>query len=230
MESDKIRAWSGGLARRGWLATHAESGKVRHDLRVRKHVDHCVVGNLLLHRTHVEPVHVIPELYPVLLHLGSVHQRQQDRALARNHQPRRLHEALPRMEDTVEHALIQQEVTHPLGHNHINLFGDLDVFDLAFDDGDHVRVAVGLDVALGLERDRRGVDRVDLPRSAARREHGEHSSAAPDVEDDGVLEDLRVVEDEVAVRVGPDTVCAMQPTPRQLQPGLETKPSMMTHP
>lgn len=89
----------------------------------------------------------------------------------------------------------QEEVAHPLGHDHVDLLGQVDVLHLALDDAasqlnvsstnileqkdreedsrDDLAQTVVLDVALGLEGDSTGIDGVDLLRARLGREHGE---------------------------------------------------------
>lgn len=67
------------------------------------------------------------------------------------------------IQDSVEHALVQQEVAHPLGDDDVDLIeGQLDLLHLALEQGDLVAHAVGLDNLLGLVDDGGHVDSDDM--------------------------------------------------------------------
>lgn len=64
-----------------------------------------------------------------------------------------------RVQDRVQHGLVQQEVPHPLGDDDVDLGeGDLNLLHLALDQGDLVLQAVDLDDLAGLENDGGHVD------------------------------------------------------------------------
>lgn len=71
--------------------------------------------------------------------------------------------SIARIQDGVQHALIQQEVTHPLGNDDINLVKrQFDLLHLALEQGDLVSHAVHGDDLLGLLDDRGHVDADDV--------------------------------------------------------------------
>lgn len=67
------------------------------------------------------------------------------------------------IQDCVQHALVQQEIAHPLRDDDVDLGeGHLNLLHLALDQGDLVGEAVGLDNLAGLEDDGRHVDANDV--------------------------------------------------------------------
>ena len=75
------------------------------------------------------------------------------------------------IQDCVQHALVQQEVAHPLGYYDVDLVeGQLDLLHLALKQGDLVTHAVALDNLLGLVDDGGHVDTNDVLGACA---HGE---------------------------------------------------------
>jgi hypothetical protein len=78
--------------------------------------------------------------------------------LVRENEAVRGQEFVAGVEDSVEHALIEEEVTHPLGNDDVHL-GEwhLDLLHLSLYQGDLIRHAVDLDNLPGLENDCRHV-------------------------------------------------------------------------
>lgn len=67
------------------------------------------------------------------------------------------------VQDGVEHGLVEQEVTHPLGDDDVDLGeGQLDLLHLSLDQGDLVGQTVLGDNLLGLEDDGRHVNTNDV--------------------------------------------------------------------
>lgn len=90
-----------------------------------------------------------------------------------------------------------------LGDDDVDLLdGQLDLLDLSSDDGNLVSESVRLDVLDRLLGNIRRVNRVHVlgPRTGG--QEREDAGPAADVEDDGVLEEMRVGEDEESVRLG----------------------------
>ena len=75
-----------------------------------------------------------PLLGAMSLDRGQVHV-----CMARVHCTPGLEELVSSHEDRVEHGLAEEEVTHPLADDDVDLFGDLNALDGALDDLNHVR-------------------------------------------------------------------------------------------
>jgi hypothetical protein len=132
-----------------------------------------------------------------------------------------------RVQDGVEHGLVQQEVAHPLGYYYVDLVeGQNNLLHLSLQQGDLVRHAVDFDNLLRLVDDGRHIDTNDVLRTclygepishvsvAARvwfvgggeREHAKDGGTASDVEDDLVLEQVWVLVDGIAVALRADFI------------------------
>lgn len=111
------------------------------------------------------------------------------------------------VQDSVQHALVEKEVSHPLGNDDIDL-GErqLNLLHLALQKGDLVGQAVHLDDLLGLVDDGGHVDTDNVLRASLGGEHAEDGGTAANVEDDLVLEDVGVVVDSIAVALGANLV------------------------
>mmetsp|Transcript_19000 Transcript_19000/g.32707 ORF Transcript_19000/g.32707 Transcript_19000/m.32707 type:complete len:349 (+) Transcript_19000:523-1569(+) len=181
------------------------------------HVEHlenggraqCAVGGVgvdlglgqevALHARHVEAVHLVPEPQRIVLGVGSNGEHEHSREVG-HHGASRGEEAVAGNEDAVEHALVEEEVAHPLGHNHLHVVdGQVDLLDLAADAGDDVLECVEGDHLLRDLDDVAAVHGVHMPRPGPRGEHAEDAGAAADVEDELVAEDGGVVEDVALV-------------------------------
>jgi len=96
----------------------------------------------------------------------------------------------------------RRRTTHLRNDDIDGLDWQLDILDLSSNDGDLVGESVDLDVLDSLLGDIRRVDSVDVLRSSSSSEKGEDSSSTSNVENDSVLEEVRVGEDEESVRLG----------------------------
>ena len=107
----------------------------------------------------------------------------------------------------VHHALVEEEVAHPLGDDNVNL-GErqLDLLHLALQEGDLVRQTVDLNDLPGLDDDGGHVDTDNVLCAGLGGEHAENGGTAADVEDDLVLEEVGVVVDGIAVALGADLI------------------------
>jgi hypothetical protein len=115
--------------------------------------------------------------------------------------------AVTRPQNGVHHALVEEEVAHPLGDDDVNL-GErqLDLLHLALQEGDLVGQTVDLDDLPGLHNDGGHVDTDNVLCAGLGGEHAENGGAAANVEDDLVLEEVGVVVDGVAVALGADLI------------------------
>lgn len=101
---------------------------------------------------------------------------------------------------SVQHALVQQEVSHPLRNDDINLWErKLDLLHLALQQGDLVRHSIGLDDLASLVNDGGHVHTNNVLGAGLDGEHAENGSSASNVENDLVFEQMAVVVDGVAV-------------------------------
>ena len=91
----------------------------------------------LLDTSHIKSIHVVPEVNLILAVLGILDTADEDLSLIGEDETV-LHKPLVSgVEDSVEHRLVEEEVTHPLGDDDVNLVdGEGDVLDLAADEGD----------------------------------------------------------------------------------------------
>ena len=95
---------------------------------------------------------------------------------------------VPGEENGVQHGLVKEAVAHPFADDDVNfLNGELDVFDLAADDGDLVLQSVDVYDLLGVLDDAGHVDSVDVGGAGLGREHGEDACTTADVQHDLVL-------------------------------------------
>jgi hypothetical protein len=115
--------------------------------------------------------------------------------------------AVTRPQNGVHHALVEEEVAHPLGDDDVNL-GErqLDLLHLALQEGDLVGQTVDLDDLPGFDDDGGHVDTDNVLCAGLGGEHAENGGAAANVEDDLVLEEVGVVVDGVAVALGADLI------------------------
>lgn len=140
--------------RGGCTKTHRKRVLVTDDISTVDHINQSIVINLLLHRSHLVAVNIVPELDSVLDERLAGKEGEHDGRLRRDHEPSGLHEALTSVQDRVEHALVKEEVAlrrdnrvssveeredltatyHPLGDDHVDLLWQLDVLDLALHD------------------------------------------------------------------------------------------------
>ena len=107
----------------------------------------------------------------------------------------------------VKHALVEEEVAHPLGDDNVNL-GErqLDLLHLALQESDLVRQTVDLNDLPGLDDDGGHVDTDNVLCAGLGGEHAEDGGTAADIEDDLVLEEVGVVVDGIAVALGADLI------------------------
>ena len=103
---------------------------------------------------HVDAVDVLPELEFLLFVVRVLDAHKVHFGPVGEHEAVRLEPLVPCVEDSVEHAFVEQEVTHPLGDNDVDLVHrQVDLLDLAFDYCDLVREPVVLDYLPRLDRD-----------------------------------------------------------------------------
>ena len=95
----RVRASSISSSLAGRERTHPERNLVRNDFSRSEHVNQSLLVNLLLHRLHLVPIHVVPERDAVVDERRAVEEGEEDRALRRDHEARRLHEPLARVQD-----------------------------------------------------------------------------------------------------------------------------------
>lgn len=111
------------------------------------------------------------------------------------------------VEHGVEHGLVQQEVSHPLGDDDVDL-GErkLNLLHLALDKGDLVGQAVLLHDFPRLEDDGGHINTNDMLGAGLGSKHGKNGGAAAHIENDLVLEQVLVLDDRVHVRFCADFV------------------------
>lgn len=110
-------------------------------------------------------------------------------------------------EDSVQHGLVQQEVTHPLGDDNVNVLNGQDnLLHLSLDQGHNVVELVVLDNLTGVVDNVGHVNTNDHLGSGLGSEHGEDSGAASDIEDDLVLEQVAVLVDRSTVGQSTDFI------------------------
>lgn len=110
-------------------------------------------------------------------------------------------------QDGVKHALVEEEVAHPLGDDDVDLRErQLDLLHLALEQCDLVRHAIDLDDLLSLVDDGGHVDANDVLGAGLDGEHAENGGSTADVEDDLILEQVGVVVDGIAVALGADLI------------------------
>ena len=149
---------------------------------------------------HVDAIHVLPELQLLFLIVRVLDARHIEFGPVRKHKSVRVQPLVPGEHDCVQHALVQQEVPHPLGDYDVHLLHrQLHLLHLAPDDGDLVGEAVVLHYLLRLDRDVGRVDAVDVTGTCPAREDRENAGATADVQHDLVLEDVRVLDHRVHV-------------------------------
>lgn len=103
-------------------------------------------------------------------------------------------------EHGVQHALVQEEVSHPLGNDDVDLWErQLNFLHLALEQGNLVGHAVGLDDLAGLVDDGGHVHTDNVLGAGLDSEHAEDGGSAANIEHDLVLEKVTVVVDGVAV-------------------------------
>lgn len=110
----------------------------------------------------------------LLLVITILNPRNKNRRLVREDQAVLVEVGVAGVQHGVEHALVQEEVAHPLGDDDVDL-GErhLNLLHLALDQRNLVRQPVDLDNLAGLEDDGRHVDADDVLCSGLGREPGD---------------------------------------------------------
>lgn len=173
-------------------------------------VDQRVRQRDFLDAAHVEVVHFVPEVYFVVLLVVVLDSAHLDDSLVGKHQSIRLQKFVPGVQHTVQHRFLQQEITHPLRDYDIHFVlgpGQLfDVLNLGLYDLDGVFLLIQFDDFGGLRGDVRELDCVDILGARFGAEHREDASAATYVHHDLVLEQVRILQNGVALGVGAHAV------------------------
>lgn len=87
------------------------------------------------------------------VHLGPV----------RHQNPSRSQPLVPRVDDRIEHGLIEQEVPHPLRDDDIHMFNwQFNLLDQSIDDGDPIRESILCDDVPTVDVDAGLLDAVDM--------------------------------------------------------------------
>ncbi|RUS35207.1 hypothetical protein BC938DRAFT_474224 [Jimgerdemannia flammicorona] len=135
-------------------------------------VDHSLAQRRPLHGRHLEPIHIVPEVVLVVFEVLVVNGGEEDTRLRGGEDAAWGEEPVASHEDRVEHSLVQQEITHPLRDDDVNLGdGEGDLLHPAADQRDHVREAVlGNNLACLLD-DARVVDGEDTRGARASGKH-----------------------------------------------------------
>lgn len=109
--------------------------------------------------------------------------------------------------DGVKHGLVEEEVSHPLRDDDVDLRErKLYLLHLALQKGDLVRQAVHLNDLPGLDNDGGHVNTDNVLCASLGGEHAEDGGTAADIKDDLVLEEVGVVVDGIAVALGADLI------------------------
>ena len=153
----------------------------------------------------MEPDGPTPDL--LLLVLSILDAGHKQRRLIREYQAPGLQVSISGVQHRVQHALIQEEIPHPLGHYDIDLRErQLDLLHLALQQRDPVGHPVRRHDLPRLVDDGRHVDADHEARARPDAEHAEDGGAAADVEHDLVFEEVPVLVDRVAVGARADFV------------------------
>jgi hypothetical protein len=106
-----------------------------------------------------------------------------------------------RKDHRVQHRFVEQEVTHPLGDDDIDLVDrQFDLLDLALDGGDNVVEVVVLDDLRCLVEDIGRIDGKHLLGTGSGSEHAQDAGSTTDIEHHLAFEEVFVLEDRVAIR------------------------------
>ncbi|GMS77916.1 hypothetical protein PENTCL1PPCAC_91, partial [Pristionchus entomophagus] len=181
-----------------------------YDLVVVHNIDEGLSNCDLADRRHVETVDVVPPVDLILLVLSVLDGGDEQLGLVGEEQTVGCQPLVASVEDSVEHRLVEEAVSHPLRDDDVNLNDFerqlLNVFNLALNNLDDAVKVVVLDDLTGLDGHVRELDGENALRSGLGGEHGENTSSGSDIHDDLVLEEVLVVVDGVAVSVGTDLV------------------------
>mmetsp|Transcript_10114 Transcript_10114/g.27556 ORF Transcript_10114/g.27556 Transcript_10114/m.27556 type:complete len:306 (-) Transcript_10114:107-1024(-) len=149
---------------------------------------------------HVEAIHVAPPVNLIVPVLCVLNRHRPQRAFVRKYQTSRFQPLVPRVDDRVQHALVQQKVAHPLGDDDVHApLGQLHLLNLSLDDRHPVRVPVVPHDLLGRIGNRRHVNPVHVLGSRLGREQAQDARPAPDVKHNLVLENMPVMQNRIHV-------------------------------
>ena len=189
-------------------------------------VDEWLSEGSLLEWGVVEAVDVVPEVDLLVLVVSVLDSGNEDGGLVWEDQAAWNKVLVTGPEDGIQHRLVEEEVTHPLRDDDVDLWEWEDnVLHLALEKGDLVGKTVDLDDLLGLDNDGGHVDTdnvlcaslggkpmqlsVLVPCSNNLLQcalHGENTGSAADIENDLVLEQVLVLNDGVHVGTGADLI------------------------
>lgn len=106
----------------------------------------------LLHAFHAHSIDTVPVVELLLVVSLVVDHRHVHPRLVGHHQSPLSQPFIPCIQDRVEHGLIEQEITHPLGDDYVNFLDrQFDFFDQAVDYGDFICQVVLLDDISAME-------------------------------------------------------------------------------
>lgn len=159
-------------------------GAVVGDDRVRGDgVDEGLRDGEALDAAHVEAVDVLPPPDLGRLVLGVLDGVDVQGALVGEHETPGLEPLVAGVDHGLQHGLEHKEVSHPLGDEHVDFLGKIDVFDLPADKRDLVFVAVKLYDFTGLFDNPGTVDAVNMLGAGTGGKKTENACATPNVED-----------------------------------------------
>ena len=184
-----------------------EDTLVLNDALGRHNIDQWLVQSQRLDTAHVEAVHVVPVVNLLFLVLGVLDGRNQHGCLIGKDSSPGDQVAITSVQHRIQHRLVNQKVSHPLGDDNVDLRnGQLDFLHLPLQQDNLVLEAVGLDDLASLLNDPGHVDADDQASTGLSREHAQDTRATANVQDDLVLEEVAIAEDGVSVAHGADFI------------------------
>ncbi|GET86837.1 arginine N-methyltransferase-like protein [Leishmania tarentolae] len=147
----------------------------------------------------VEPLHVIPDVELLLNVLRIRNAARVHVSAARKHFYIRRTPAVTRVEDCIQHRLVQEKVAHPLANDNVNFLLQFQLLYLSMDNGDDVAKAVVFHNLTCLHRHIAAINPDDLACTRAGSKHGENTSAAAHIKNNLVLEHVCITPDRVAI-------------------------------
>ena len=169
--------------------------------------DKHLVVNFLLHGRHVKTVDVLPEGDVVGYMVWVCQWGNVEGAVTWDKKTIRLEVSVPGIEDRVKHGFVEKSVSHPLAHNDVDFVNrERDFLNLTPDQGDLIGETVSVDIGTGFIDNVRVVYSNNTGCTGFGAEQGQDSRTAADIKDSLSGEEMLVAVDEVAVRVGTDSV------------------------
>lgn len=189
-------------------------------------VDEWLGEGSLLEWGVVEAIDVVPEVDLLVLVVSVLDSGNEDGGLIWEDQAAWNKVLVTGPEDGIQHGLVKEEVTHPLGDDDVDLWEWEDnILHLALKKGNLVGKTVDLDDLLSLDNDGGHVDTDNVLCASLCGEpiqlsdlvpcscgllrcalHGENTGSAADIENDLVLEQVLVLDDGVHVGTGADLI------------------------